>query len=224
MSDEPAAPRPRSVTVAGLQAVVGGLVGAAVMLAITSQLNSADMRKVIADALAKVNSSEFDVTVDDMVQVMRYVLMGVAVMCVLSVVFGIYVLRRHRASRVALTIVGALSALLALLGGPLGWAGSIYIAFALWMLWSKPSRDWFDPPVARPPGGWPSDGQPPYGQPPYGQPPYGEPPYGQPPYGQPPYGQPPYGQPPSGEPSPPPSGQPPYGEPPPPPPPAADRH
>jgi hypothetical protein len=74
------------------------------------------------------------------------------VLSVSSAVLGVFVLRRHRSARVALTVLGCLVALLTLFAGPTGWIVTLYIAASVAMLWSKPARAWFSNPPPAPRG------------------------------------------------------------------------
>lgn len=169
MSGTPvAAPaRPRQVTVAGVQAVVGGVFAVLLLVALAGQLNSQEIRSAAAKAISNSHADRFGLTVDKVLTILRYSISVLAVLSAASVVLGIFVLRRHRGSRVALTVVGGLTAFVLLFAMPLGWMGSAYIGVALVMLWSRPARAWFSPPQdagprypppaglpPRPPGSW----------------------------------------------------------------------
>ena len=158
--------RPREVTLAGTQAVVGSLVALVVLVNGMQQLYSAEVHEVLADIVATDEAETLGLTLEGARTTLRYSIMVMSVLSAASLVLGFFVLRRHRASRVALTIIGGVVALLCLAGGPLGWAVTAYIGLSIVMLWSRSARAWFrdelpPPGIQGPPGppGGPGDSQ-----------------------------------------------------------------
>ena len=155
--------RPREVTLAGTQAVVGSLVAIIVLINGMQELYSDDVREVLADVVATDEAQTLGLTLDGAREILRYSIMVLAVLSTASLVLGFFVLRRHRASRVGLTIIGATVAMLCIAGGPVGWVVTAYIGVSVAMLWSRAARAWFSdgkPPSSEPPGPppWPPSG------------------------------------------------------------------
>ena len=190
------ATRPREVTWGGTQAVVGSLGALALLLTGAEQLHTSEMRDVLAEAVRNGGAAEAGVTVDTAVTVVRFGILVLGAMSAAATVLGVYVLRRHRGSRLGLTVLGSLVAVPALLAPPYGWLLVVYLATSIGLLWSKAARQWFDgdaparpssgmpppsPPSPPPPTAGPStpatgDRPPPPPPPPYGSPPPPPPP------------------------------------------------
>ncbi len=176
----PNRPRPREVTLAGSQAVVGSVVALIVLVNGMQQLNSSEVNEALAEIVASDEARALDLSLESARTMLRYSIMVLAVVSVASLVLGVYVLRRHRSSRIALTIIGGSVALLCLAGGPVGWAVAAYVGISVALLWSKAARGWFSDgtePAPPAPGPWGS-GPPPPPPPPPPQPPPGQPPSG----------------------------------------------
>jgi hypothetical protein len=141
------APRPREVTIGGAQAVIGGAVTTVLLIGAARQLYSSQMHDALAKAVADPRAEQLGLSIDGARTLARYAIMVMGVLSVASVVLGVFVLRRHRPARVALTILGGLAAVMTVFAGPTGWIVTVYVAVSLAMLWSRPARAWF----ARPP-------------------------------------------------------------------------
>jgi hypothetical protein len=161
--------RPRQVSLAGSLTIAGSGMVLVLLVYTMSQLNSAEMHDALQTEVDRFRDTPSAFSLDTALTVVRYGIMAGAVLSSTALVLGVYVLRRHRASRVALTILGSFVAIWPLLGGPVGWMLSAYIASAIGLLWTRPAREWFArppapqlPPPPRPPapppppaGGWP---------------------------------------------------------------------
>jgi hypothetical protein len=140
--------RPRQVSIAGLMAVVGAMVGLGSAFSAITQLDSGPVRDEVDRLLAQQRFSSIDV--NTALTWMRIGITVSAVLCVVALVLGIFVLRGHRGSRIGLTAVGAVTAALVLLAGIPGVFASAYIAVGVGLLWTRAARSWFAPPP-RPP-------------------------------------------------------------------------
>lgn len=149
--------RPREVTFGGLQALVGGVLATVLLIGTARQLYSSEMRDVLVQALDDPRASQLGITVDAARTMARYAIMVMGVLSVASVILAVFVLRRHRPSRIALTVLGAVVGLVTVFAGPGGWAVTLYIAVSIAMLWSRPARAWFAEPKV-PAGTWPPQG------------------------------------------------------------------
>ena len=104
--------------------------------------------------------SALNLTVESARDLLRYSIMVLSVLSAASLVLAIFVLRRHRAARIGLTVVGALVGVALLVAGPVGWVGTLYIAVSIFLLWTRPARVWFGDGVASqggPPCRWSAD-------------------------------------------------------------------
>lgn len=137
------APRPREVTFGGMQAVIGSAVALVGVFSIAQQLDSAPVREALTQLSEEPRFASLDLTIEDVRSLMRYTLMGLGVLSVTSLILGIFVLRRHRSSRIVLTVLGGCVALASLPAGPSGWVVTAYVAVSLYLLWTKAARDWF---------------------------------------------------------------------------------
>lgn len=135
--------RPAGVTFAGRLTVIGSVIALVTLVTSASQLQSQEMRDAVNKVLQDPRVEPLHLTLDSALELVRYTVMVMAVVSVAALVLGVYVLRRHRPSRVALTVLGAVVALFALFGGPPGWIVTAYVAVSVWMLWTKPARAWF---------------------------------------------------------------------------------
>jgi hypothetical protein len=153
-------PRPREVTLAGFQAVVGSVLALVLLIGAMQQLDSAEVREALAEIVAGEDAQSLGLTLETARTLLRYAIMVLAVLSAASLVLGIYVLRRHRASRIALTVVGGVAAVLCVLAGVTGLIMAGYIALSVGLLWTRAARSWFADPNRRPPeppapGPWP---------------------------------------------------------------------
>ena len=137
--------RPREVTLGGLQAVAGSVFAIVLLISTAQQLNGQQMTNTLADLVRSEQAATLGLTVESARTLVRYTIMVLAVLSVASLVLGFYVLRRHRGSRIALTVVGGVVALPALMAGPIGWLVTLYIGVSVFLIWSRPARAWFAP-------------------------------------------------------------------------------
>jgi len=135
--------RPREVTIAGVQTIVGSAVMIFLLVSLETQLNSAAMEKEFEKLLDDPRMDPLGLTVAELRNVVHYSFMAMGVLAVTSLVLGFYVLRRHATSRIVLTVLGGIVALLSLLGGPGGWVLAAYIGVCVLLLWTKSARNWF---------------------------------------------------------------------------------
>ena len=173
------------MTLGGVQAVAGSVLALVMLISAAQQLNGEQMTNTLRDIVQQEQVSALNLTVESARDLLRYSIMVMSVLSAASLVLAIFVLRRHRAARIGLTVVGSVAGVALLVAGPVGWVGTLYIAVSIFLLWTRPARAWFGDGVATqgggpPAGGPPTDAGPPTG-PPYGGPPYGGPPTGGPP-------------------------------------------
>lgn len=127
-----------------MQVVIGSVGALTLLLSGAEQLHTAEMRDALAEAVRSRGAAEAGVTVDMALQFMRYAILVLGAVSAAATVLGVYVLRRHRGSRLAVTVIGAVVAVLCLFAPPFGWLVSAYVATSVGLLWSKAARRWFD--------------------------------------------------------------------------------
>jgi hypothetical protein len=139
----PGRARPWQVTVGALQAVTGSALVVLGVLTLAQQLDSSTMRDTLTQLVEDPRFASLNLTLDDARSLFRYTLMAVGGLSVTALVLGVFVLRRHQRSRIALTVLGVLVGFFTLFAGPPGWLVTAYIGASLWLLWSRPARTWF---------------------------------------------------------------------------------
>lgn len=140
MSQQDAGARPSQVTIAGWVIAV-----ASVMLVISvfdtmGNLNSVDTRDQVTRALTTGSARDLGLSVDDALEVMRWSLFVSGAAAAVTAILGIFVLQRHTAARIVLTVAAVPVVLTSPFSG--GFLGILVGASAA-MLWTRPARDWF---------------------------------------------------------------------------------
>lgn len=151
--------RPWEVTVSGLLAVIGSTMVVFTVLTLAEQLDSATMRDTLTQLTTDPRFASLNLTLDDARSLIRYMLMAMGVLSVTSLVLGVYVLRRHQPSRIALTFLGGMVAVVSVFAGLPGWVLTVYVGVSIGLLWTRTARAWFSPQTAGA-GGAPSSGGP----------------------------------------------------------------
>lgn len=173
-----ASPRPREVTVAGVQIVAGSVLVLFLAFNGMAQLQSTEMRDVLTDLLESEQAAGLNLTIESARELVRYAIFVSGGLAAVALILGVFVLRRDRPSRLVLTAMGGLIAVVTVLGGPAAWILTAYVVVSVLLLWTKAARAWFapaqsgvgtagpTPPDAgwTPPPGGPQDG--PHGGPP----------------------------------------------------------
>jgi hypothetical protein len=158
--------RPWEVTVGATQAVIGSAVTVVAVLTLAGQLGSSAMRESLSQIVADPRFASLNLTLADARSLVWYTLMALGVVSVTSLVLAVFVLLRHRVSRIILTALGGVVALLSLFAGVGGWAVAVYVGVSVGLLWSRPARAWFAPPHADAPPPAPPPARPPSVPPP----------------------------------------------------------
>lgn len=143
----PFADRPRAVSVAGNIAVSLSSMMLLLLIVAMAQLNTAEATDELRNVLDDLARAGQHVSLDTFRTWVKVAISVLAVLSSTSLVLGWFVLRRHRGSRVALTVLGGVILLTMPLGwafvGPLGWLLAIAIAVSIGLLWSPSARAWF---------------------------------------------------------------------------------
>ncbi len=152
-----ARPRPRAVTISGVQTVLGCVVVLGLIISALGELYSARTSEVLRDAIESEQAASLDLTLDTARTITRYTLIGAGVFAGIALVLGVFVLRGDRAARIVLTVMGGLAIGVTLLAGPAVWVASGYVALSVTLLWTRRAREWFRPPSSErpaPPTDW----------------------------------------------------------------------
>lgn len=148
----------------GSSAVIGSAMALVLLVSTAGQIDGQDMTDTLTGLVASDQAATLGISLEGARELLRYTIMVMGVLSVASVVLGVYVLRRHRGSRVALTVIGGLVAAASLAAGPAGWLITLYIGASVFLVWTRPARAWFaagtgsgDGSSSGPPAGPPSE-------------------------------------------------------------------
>lgn len=139
---------------AAMMALFGSLVLVLGLFDTLGGLRSAETRQAIDEVLGRSPGSGLGLDTAEVIELMRVGVYVAAVLGAAAVVFAVFVLQRHRAARVGLTV----AAVLLLLTIPLTGLMPIFIAVAVGLVWSAPARAWYAG-LPAPSGGAPSTGR-----------------------------------------------------------------
>ncbi|HET6168127.1 MAG TPA: hypothetical protein VFE07_14945 [Marmoricola sp.] len=150
MSHDAPGPRPPQVTIGGWVVAVASAVLVVTVFDAMTHLHSVDTRDSVRHALSSGSAQGLGISVDQAIGVIRAALLVAGAAAAMTAVLGVFVLQRHLAARVVLSIAAVPIALSAVIGGG-GRSGSaegvfllgIVIAAATPLLWTEPARDWF---------------------------------------------------------------------------------
>jgi len=166
MTDSKALPRPPQVTMAGWVTIVGSVFVVIGVWEVIANLRSLDTRESVEQMLSEAPMKGSGIGVEEWLSILHTVSLVAAGCATATAILGWHVLKRSRGARVGLSVVAV----------PLFFSGlfagaflSSMVAVATALLWTKPSRDWFDGIAATPPrpsrphapgsaersGGWP---------------------------------------------------------------------
>jgi uncharacterized membrane protein len=106
-------------------------------------VRSSTSRRQLAELLADSPFGGVDIPVETALTAVHAMLLATAAACVTAIVLAVFVLRQHNASRIWLTVLGAIVGLLALVAGLTGVLVAIYIAYVVLLLWKPEARSWF---------------------------------------------------------------------------------
>lgn len=133
-------PRPRQVTVAGWLVVLGSAFSVLTAFEVVSGVRSLDTREAIEKFLADPPGSGLGLDVESAVVALQAAASVAAVCAVMTAILGVFVLRRDRTARRALSV---LAVPLFFSGLVLGGFMTSLVAASAAVLWLSPSREWF---------------------------------------------------------------------------------
>lgn len=148
MTDSKALPRPPQVTMAGWVTIVGSVFVVIGVWEVIANLRSLDTRESVEEMLSESPMNGTGIGVEEWLSIVHTVSLVAAGCATAAAILGWHVLKRSRGARIGLSVVAV----------PLFFSGlfagaflSSMVAVAAALLWTKPSRDWFDGIAATPP-------------------------------------------------------------------------
>ncbi|MGZ4503497.1 MAG: hypothetical protein ACXVW3_06370 [Nocardioidaceae bacterium] len=140
MSEQSAPARPVQVTAAGAAAIAGSVLLVVALFEAMGQVRSSETRDAVQEFLTGAGGSGLGLSAGGLLALLRAAVLFNGAVAAASAVLGVFVLLRHNAARILLTVAAVLMLFTApLAGGVLPFV----VAFAASTLWSRPARDWF---------------------------------------------------------------------------------
>ena len=154
--------RPRQVTLSAAVAIASCAVLVLTLFDTMARVRSADMRDSVRNFLTKPPGDWLGVDTDQVLGLLRLLVLFSGALAAAGVVLGVYALQRHRGARIGLSVVAGLLLFSAtFVTGFL----PVVVAVCATMLWSREARDWFDGRAPRPAGSAADQPRPPDGPP-----------------------------------------------------------
>ena len=140
MSSNGPGPRPSQVTIGGWVIAVASAMLVLTVFDTMGDLRSVDTRDAVTDALTTGSLKDLGLSVDQALTIMRGALFVAGAAAAAAAILGIFVLQRHTAARIAVTIAAVPLVLTSPISG--GFLG-LMVGVGTAMLWTRPARDWF---------------------------------------------------------------------------------
>lgn len=137
--DDRASKRPRPVTTGVVIAILSSSLLLLLLADTLTNLHTAASREAVEEFLREPPGDGLDVTVAQFLEIVRWYALISGALAAMALVFAVFVLQRHRAARIGLTVTGGLL----LLTMPLTGLAPVFIAVAAVLVWLRPSRDWY---------------------------------------------------------------------------------
>ena len=147
MTDEKKLERPRQVTMAGWVGGVASVMMLASVFTVMPKLRSIDTRQSINEYLTTGAGKALGIDLDQALLLARIGLFVTAAAAAATLVFTVFVMRRDRQSRIALTVVALPILVCGVFVDPF-LAGFILASVVL--VWTRPASDWFAGRAPRP--------------------------------------------------------------------------
>ncbi|HEY9564175.1 MAG TPA: hypothetical protein VIR30_10435 [Nocardioides sp.] len=147
MSDAKKLPRPPQVTLSGWVAIVGSVFVVFDAFEVVGNLRTIDHRERVTETLSQEPFKGMDVSLEQALEFINIAAMVAGASAAAAAILGIFVLQRDKPARIGLSVAAVPLFLAGLVTG--GFLSSLVAVCAV-MLWTKPSRDWFNGIAAAP--------------------------------------------------------------------------
>src|SRR3546814_294583 len=148
MSDAKKLPRPPQVTLSGWVAIVGSVFVVFDAFEVVGNLRTIDHRERVTETLSQEPFKGMDVSLEQALEFINIAAMVAGASAAAAAILGIFVLQRDKPARIGLSVAAVPLFLAGLVTG--GFLSSLVAVCAV-MLWTKPSRYWFNGNAAPPP-------------------------------------------------------------------------
>jgi len=144
-------PRPSIVTLACVFIAVTAFLTLTDLITALMNWGTVAMQDTLRPALRELGDAGFDVTMPELLSVLRWIGMGMIVFVVATLVYSVYALRGDRSARIFTTIFAVGAGVVSVALGPVGFVQSAMLFVAAGALWSPTASRWWrdEPEVAR---------------------------------------------------------------------------
>ena len=139
-----ALPRPPAVTMACAFVGISSLLLLLELVQALTTWGTIEMQKGLEPTLTALRDNGFDLTMVELLRILRWVGLTSVLLAVAGVVFAAYAVRGDRVSRVGTTAVAVILGVLVLSLGWLGVLQTVLLLAAAVALWSRDARAWYD--------------------------------------------------------------------------------
>ena len=138
-----ATPRPQTVMLACIFVGFSAFVLLLELIQALSEWGTIEMQDGLKPTLTTLREQGFDLSMGELLGTLRWVGMVCVLVLVAAVVFAVYAARGDQVSRIGLTALAVVTALLLV---PFGWLGllqAVFLFAAAFILWSSDARQWY---------------------------------------------------------------------------------
>jgi hypothetical protein len=142
-------PRPSVVTLAGVFIAITAFLSLTELISALMDWGSVEMKDALRPALRQIDAGGVDVTMTQLLRVLRWASFAMVLYLVSAMVFAIYALRGDRRSRTASSALAVGAGLMSLPLGAFGFLQAAMMFLAAGALWSPDARRWYRGEAAR---------------------------------------------------------------------------
>jgi len=144
-------PRPSIVTLSCIFIAVTAFLTLTDLITALMNWGTVAMQDTLRPALRELGKAGFDVTMPELLSVLRWIGMSMIVFVVATLVFSVYALRGDRSARIFTTVFAVGAGVVSVALGPIGFVQSAMLFIAAGALWSPSASRWWrdEPDVAR---------------------------------------------------------------------------
>ena len=138
-----ATPRPPAVMLACVFVGFSAFVLLLELIQALTEWGTIEMQDGLKPTLATLREQGFDLSMGELLGTLRWVGLVCVLVLVAAIVFAVYAARGDRVSRIGLTALAVVTALLLV---PFGWLGllqAVFLFAAAFILWSSDARQWY---------------------------------------------------------------------------------